>query len=215
MMFQLAGQVTEQISYIDPENKYCIVTIEAPNLIPLLIAGLALYAKGLTLADWVKTYGVGATGGFTIPWGRTIEGVGLMIVLNVLASVANYQFEIWGCPIGYVKRDYIATADDADLQQQLGMVIPQKEEGFLCFTPAHCQYVADFERDLAKLQRNRVTFTKIAHLQDEVGDIISVPHPYTGNTVKVFITKLTRKYKPATLDDNEGYFTDTIEGWIV
>ncbi|MHC1697788.1 MAG: hypothetical protein AB9919_06970 [Geobacteraceae bacterium] len=213
--FQLAGSVTERISYIDPENKYCIVEISAPNLIPILVAGLGIYAAGKFIPDYVETFGFIGNYGITISWGRLVEAVGVTMCLMVLASVANYQYEIWGQPIGYVRRDYAASANDTDLQQKLGMVIAQKEEGFLCFTPQHCQYVADFEMALAMLQRNRVNYSKIAHLKDEVGDVISLPHPYTNNTIKTLITKLTRKYKPSTLNGDQGYFTDTIEGWVV
>ena len=83
-----------------------------------------------------------------------------------------------------------------------------------CYTSADCQYVADFEMSLARKQRNRVSFTKLAHLQDEVGDIVTVPHPYTNDLITVYITNLKRKYKPATLQE-EGYFLDEIEGWIL
>lgn len=215
MGFQLSGGVSIGISYIDTNHKYCIVEVNVPNLIPVLVGALAVWIAAHYIPDEVIVGGVGASAGVTIPIGRIIESVSLILVMNVLGSVANYRFEIWGQPVGYVKRDYTAQADDATLQQQLGMVIPQKEEGFLCSTPTHCQYVADFERDLAVLQRNRVTTGKIAHLKDEVGDVISLPHPYTNNTIKTLITKLNRKYKPSTLTDDEGHFTDTVDGWVI
>ncbi|RQW89933.1 MAG: hypothetical protein EHM79_02175 [Geobacter sp.] len=209
------NDMMESITHVDTENKYCTVTIDSPNLTNALVAHVGALVALSLVPDEVLTFGVGATGGITIRYGTLLCTLETMTISAILSAVGNYQLEIWARPIGYVKRDYSATADDTALQQQLGMIIPQKEEGFLCFTPAHCQYVADFERDLAVLQRNRVTAGKIAHLKDEVGDVISVPHPYTDNTIKMLITKLNRKYKPSTLNGGEGYFTDTIDGWVI
>jgi len=209
------NDMTEAITYTDPNNKYCTVTIDSPNLSNALVAHVAALVALSVLPDSVVTGGLVVEAGVTIRIGTLLCTLETMTISAILSAVGNYQLEIWAKPMGYVKRDYSATADDTALQQQLGMIIPQKEEGFLCFTPQHCQYVADFERDLAMLQRNRVAYSKIAHLKDEVGDIISLPHPCTGNTIKTYVTKLTRKYKPSTLNGDQGHFTDTIDGWVV
>lgn len=214
IMFQLAGSVSERISYVDPANKYCIVTIKVPNLLPVLLSGVALWSASFAVPDMVVTGGKYVQFGVTIPVGRILEGVGGMLVMQVLGSFANYQFEIYGRPLGYVKRTYSGTANDTDLQNEIGYVIENKYDGFLCHLPAHCQDVANLELAIAMAQRNQVSITKIAHLQDEVGDIISVPHPYSGAAVKMLIASLTRRYKPANRTE-EGYFIDEIEGWVV
>jgi len=67
------------------------------------------------------------------------------------------------------------------------------------------------------LQRKRVTFSKIAHLQDEVGDTIQINHPYTGVAMKVFITDLKRTMvisSPSDSGSNE-VPTDSIQGWVL
>lgn len=207
IMFSLAGSVTEYISETDPYHKYCVVTIDAPNLTPILVGAIAGWVSAHYIPDKVAS----TIAGLTIPWGRVIESTFLLVALNVLGSVASYQYEVWGNPLGYVKRDYSASADDETLQQQIGMVIEERQEGFLCHTQEQCQTVADFEMDLTMLQRKRVSFTKIAHLQDEVGDIISIPHPYTSQSLSVMIAGLKRKYLP----ENDGHFLDEIEGWRV
>lgn len=213
--FSLLGGVDIEITEEDTEYKYCVVEIKVPNLIAVLGAGLVLWATSYYVPDIVEAFGFGANVGWTTPVGRLMEGVGSALVMSVLSSIANYQFDIHGQPLGYVKRDYIGTADDTDHQAEIGMVVRQQHEGFLCYLPADCTAVAEQELTLTMLQRNRVTGSKIAHLQDEVGDIISVPHPYTGATVKLMIAEMTRRYRPATAAGDDGYFIDDLETWVV
>ncbi len=205
--FQMAGDVRESITEIDEDDLYCVVEIDAPNLIPMLVSGTAMYFAGNKLGD--VTVGIG--GGYTIPYGRLIEGVGLYAALMVLGSVGNYQYEVYGRPVGYVRRSVSGQADDLELQQRIGTVVVNKIEGFLTDTAARCTNVAEFELMLARLQRSRAKLTKVAHLQDQVGDTITFPHPHTGNTVKMFITDIKRKYKPT----KDGHFLDEIEGWVL
>lgn len=207
--FKLAGEITEKISYIDPYHKYCTVEIKAPDLTAVLVTAIGIYLTGNAVGD-----GIPPMGGMTIPVGRYMEKGGLILAILVLGSVGNYQYEVYGTPLGYVKRSYQNSADDEDLQQELGMVVETKEEGFLCYTSPHCKTVAEFKKLVGMAQRNRVTLTKIAHLQDEVGDTTAGTHPYTGQTKKQFITNLRRRYKPST-GQNDGYFNDEIEGWVV
>lgn len=219
MMFQLLGKVRIKISKVDPEHKYCVVEIKVPNLIPVLIVAVAIFLIGSMLMDIVVVVAVGfifnAGGGFTISVGKVVQWTGFFLAMNVLGSVANYQIEIWGRPMGTVRRGVGGVADDLELQTEIGTVVRRQIEGFLCHSAVDCKTVAEQELALTKLQRNRVTARKLAHLQDEVGDIISVPHPYTGATVKLMIAEVTRRYKPAKWDGEAGYFFDDLDMWVV
>ena len=205
--FQLAGSVHERIGYVDPLERFCEVEVDCPNLIPQLVAAIGIYFIGNKIGDKVLALG----GGVTIPWGRWIEGTGLFLALNILGSITNYQYEIWGVPVGYIRRTVQYTDNDEESQVELGKIVPTLIEGFGCYTVSDCRFVAEFEMLLLKLQRKRVTFRKVAHLQDEEGDTIQIPHPYTGEPVRVFITDLTRKWNIG----RHGYVIDEIEGAIV
>lgn len=209
ILFQLAGSIDEYISDEDPDNKWCEVTVSAPSLIAILGGAILTYTAGNLIGDGV------VVGGMTIPVGRKMEGVGVILALMVLGSMGNFQYEIWGRPIGLVKRNYSATSDDLPLQQELGKVVRNKIEGFLCSTPEHCQTVADFEIYVAQRQRNRATATKVAHLQDELGDTVVIPHPYTGEGYMVYVTDIVRRYKAASIGNNDGYIKDEISGWVI
>jgi hypothetical protein len=205
IMFKLAGGISESISYIDPEDKYVVVYVSAPDLRPLFVSALSIYAAGAYMGDISIPLG-----GMTIAVGRKVEYTGLYAAMMILGSIGNYQYEIYGQPVGELKRQYSGVANDTELQQDIGMVVENKFEGFICHTPTDCQNVAEFEMMMTKGQRNRVKVKKIAHLQDEIGDTLTVTHPYSLNPVKVFVTNLTRKYSPGS----GGYFIDEIEGWV-
>jgi hypothetical protein len=66
---------------------------------------------------------------------------------------------------------------------------------------------------VVKCQRKRVRFSKITHLQDEDGDTLQLPHPFSGEAMTVFVTDLTRRIKIAESPDGDGYMIDDIEGW--
>ena len=207
--FKLAGSISESITFIDPEGFYCTVTVKAPSLVFLLVMAI-----GLIIASyWIPDIVVGL---ITIPIGRYIAMLGVVLALMVLGSIGNFQYEILACPIGKVRQSFQAQADDTDLQQEIGKVIEAKIDDPLCFTIAQCQTVANYEMDIVKWQRNRVKLTKLAHLQDEEGDTLQILHPYTQQPVKIFVTDLTRKFqKPSSPDSNDGYFLDDIEGWKI
>jgi hypothetical protein len=69
---------------------------------------------------------------------------------------------------------------------------------------------------VARLQRNRVRFSKTADLRDEEGDTIQLLHPQTSLALRIFVTDIVRKYKkPLAETSSEGYFLDDIEGWVL
>jgi hypothetical protein len=209
--FCLAGRISEEISHVDADELYCVIHVEAPNLIPVLLAALAVAVIGYGIGDgW---FGVG--GGMTVPIGRRVEQTGVILALMVLGSTGNFQYEIWARPLGKVRRSIQNDpADDLDLQRLINSPpIARISENPLCTSVAACNFVAGQELMEIMLQRSRVTFTKTAHLQDEDGDTLQIPHWYTGRPLKVFVTDLTRKMKIPASEDDEGYFLDEFEGW--
>jgi hypothetical protein len=151
----------------------------------------------------------------TVPIGRRVEQTGVILALMVLGSTGNFQYEIWARPLGKVRRSIQNDpADDLDLQRLINSPpIARISENPLCTSVAACNFVAGQELMEIMLQRSRVTFTKTAHLQDEDGDTLQIPHWYTGRPLKVFVTDLTRKMKIPASEDDEGYFLDEFEGW--
>jgi hypothetical protein len=212
--FRLAGSIQERISYIDPFDKYCIVAVSAPNLVPLLITLLTLeFAAMLWKPDPVQ---VGPSGsGFTIPVAEGIRNAILLLILMILSSVGNFQYEIWAQPTGKIRRSVQSTADDLTHQAEIALVVEKKIEDPLCYSVPDCAAVAAFELMVARLQRRRVSLQKVAHLQDEEGDTITFPHPYSGQTIKVFITDLRRSMVIGEPGSDNGGFFDSITGWVI
>jgi len=202
--FTLVGKVHEEISEIDINEQYCVVEVDVPDLTPVLAGAIATLVAGMLIGDVV-------IGGKTQPVGSYICNVAIMTALNVLGSVVNFQYEIHGRPLGYVRRSVEYTENDTEFQVEMGKIISNLMEGFACYTVGDCRFVAEFEMMILKMQRRRVSFNKISHLQDEEGDTIQIPHLYTGFPVKLFISDLKRKWK---LGEN-GYCIDEIEGWRV
>jgi hypothetical protein len=132
--------------------------------------------------------------------------------MGVLAYQGPYSYTIWAQPMGEEKLEISGQADDVDFQQEIGMIVPSTIEDPLCYTVAECERVALHELGIVQMQRNRVKFSKLTHLQDELGDTISIPHPYTGQVLNVFITALTRRFKRGEWGGGDGYFIDEIEG---
>ena len=150
----------------------------------------------------------------SIPVGRALFGGGILLAMNILASVVNYQHQIWAQPIGKIRRSIQAVSNDADLQAELGFTVTKKFDDPLCNTVVGCQFVADFELMVAKLQRKRIRFTKVSDLLFSDGDKIIIQHPYTGQELTVFITQITRRMLIGKID-GQGYFLDDIEGWVL
>ena len=210
---QLAGGVSEWLEECGAldDDKFCMVYVDAPNLIPELIAGLALYAGGALIGDAVLSF----FAGYTFPIGRTIEAAGMLICVNVLGSVANYQYAIWARPLGNIRRSVQGTANDLEHQTDINAVVEQVIDDPLCYSVADCTAVATFELMVAQMQRKRVVIEKIAHLQDEDGDTIRVVHPYSGKNLDLYIADIRRRFKKSDPGKQDGYFLDEIEGWVV
>ncbi len=207
-----SGSVDEGIDHEDVLEHYVVTFIDVPNLTPELTGALALALSSL----WIGNIVIQLPFGWNrdIPVGRAIWGGAIMLAINILASVVNYQHEIWAQPIGKIRRSIQAVSDDVDLQAELGFTVTKKFDDPLCNTVAGCQFVADFELMVAKLQRKRIRFTKVTDLLFSDGDKIIIQHPYTGQELTIFITQITRRMLVGKID-GQGYFLDDIEGWVL
>lgn len=196
--------------YIEEMNDQlgCYLIIDAPNLVTYLLTLIALITT-----KWAIPDGVGS--GSTIPIGRLAEGTLLLAIMDVLTAATNWQATIYAKPVGYARRTVQAIADDTMHQTKINKTIKYKIEEPLCYTVAQCQEVADYELMLKQLNRKKVSFTKIMHLQDEVGDTISILHPFSGQSLNVYITNLTRRYKMSDTTKEKGHCFDDIEGFIL
>lgn len=197
--FIFKGGGREYISEVDTNNRYCVVTLDGPNLIGVVI-GLA-----------VSTLGVGYSASTcTVYCGPWIYALSILtnLLIYALCAVANYAFNIWVQPIGYAKETVQYLAEDTTMQDALnGQTIVEEIEDPLCYTVAQCQMVAEHEIDVARYQRNRLKFRKIYHLQDELLDKVSVIHPYSQQSLETIITNLKR------IVTIGGEVMDEVEGW--
>jgi len=195
----------ESITDVDEDEHYVIVTIVAPDLTGLFI---------LTCSSLV-TLGVAALmcdGAFTGNCGWYIMGCMMLVnvIVYILGAVASYNYNIWARPIGHEKSTFQANADDEDFQREIGnKIIPTTIDDPMAYTIAICQSVADHELSIVMAQRRRLKFKKTAHLMDEIGDVLELIHPYSGEVLKVFVPTMTRKM---TIGKE---FIDEIEGWRI
>ena len=199
------GGGSESITGTDSNEQYVTVTITAPNLLPALIAAAAaIVALGIQALTCDGFFGFGGHCGWYI-FAITIL---LNVVCYILGSVASYSYNIWACPIGHEKRSFQATANDYPFQAEIGnKVVSTSIDDPMAYTIAICQQVADGEMEIVKAQRRRLEFRKTAHLQDEVGDILEMTHPYSRETLKIFSASIKRTMKVGK------EFIDEIEGW--
>ena len=197
----------ESITAIDPNDKWVEITIDVPNLVPVLMT--ALVALIITA---IACYGGLPYVTYPCFIAYTLE---LNVILYIISSIASYQYSLYARPVGKEKMKVQSAADDLDAQGALGRVVAKRIEDPLAVTVGQCAEVASQELMIARLQRRRVRFVKVAHLQDEEGDTVQVPHPYTGVNLKVFVTDLARKFRFPAQGEEDGYFLDEIEGWVL
>jgi hypothetical protein len=199
----------EYISDEDPNGKWVEITIESTDytwlVISQILAVIALGIWAIYCDGWVRGY-----------CGAVI--LSLTIVLSTLfytlGSMGNYSYNIYAKALGSERIQVQCVADDIDFQQKLGgIVVTESLDDPYCYTVAECCRVANYELDVSKAQRRRLTFSKIAHLQDEEGDIIQFGHPYTGQAIQMFVTELVRKYVKPDAESGSGGITDQITGW--
>lgn len=55
ILIKLMGGVKEHLTFIDPQQKYCVVSIEAPNLVPMFLAACAAFIASMFIPDYVTT----------------------------------------------------------------------------------------------------------------------------------------------------------------
>ncbi len=199
----------EVLYSIDPYEHYFVIRIYGPDLRSLVVTFLVLWLAMEVAAWYASAYDAGAVFGI-------IAAVFMFLVMQAMGTQANYDYQTFAKPVGNVRQSFQYVADDEELQTDLGMVVRQIIDDPLCYTLAACKSVAEFELMVAKYQRRRVKFSKLAHLQDEDGDMIQILHPYTNLPMKIFVTDLERVMRlPSSADASDGYFIDNIEGWNV
>ena len=208
-IFFIGGGGTEYLdpALEDPEEYYCMLVIECPDMVELLIITIAAIVATATLAIPC----VLNCGKFLF-----LLGLGMEVLGYLLGAVANYEYEIFGRPVGKEKQQIQFCANDTDFQREVGdyVVVEDIDDPFV-YTVGIARMVAEKELKVARAQRNRVSFKKVGHLQDEVGDIIRVPHPNSKIGMDVFVTNITRVLTPASKDQGDGHFFDTVEGWRI
>ena len=207
----MGGKMKQWISAVDPTGHWVEVTSEGPNLMPVLVGAIALFVTGKSQPPSVGMISEPAES----KRGSWMKDAGLYIALQCLAAVGNYAFTIHACPMGEMYQTFESSANDTELQNDLrGSIIETRLEDPLVYDVNQAQQVAQRELWILQAQRRRVKFSKTAHLQDDAGDTLQVPHPYTGAPLKLFVTNLTRKM---TIPGNSrsGEYTDSIEGWVL
>jgi len=199
--FIFIGGGGEKISEVDDQELYCIVEIDGPNLIPVVV-GLAITVVAIGTAANACTL---VCGPFIFATNMAIS----LLIYAVLAT-ATYDIEVYAHPVGKEKQtvQYLAVdTEEMNIINQQPVI--EEIEDVLCYSASECQRVAEFELNILKYQRKRVRLSKLAHLQDELLDMITVKHPYSGQTMQLLIANLQR-----TLRIN-GEMTDTLEGWRI
>lgn len=207
----LGGGGSEEIIYIDPNELYVTTEVEVPDRALYAFAFAATFVGFSALAIACDSY-LTKSGWCYIP----IMGMSMSLgaLVQVLTAVANYRYDYYARPVGHEKQMYQATVDDTTFQQQLGgKIIAHEMDDALSYTVEHCRMVAQHEIDVLSGQRNRVAFKKIAHLQDEIGDVIQVVHAVSGQSLNIFVARLQRTFNRS--DGSGGEFSDRIDGWRI
>lgn len=215
--FKLAGNISESLIDEDYDEHYCVIRVEAPSLIPYLIAFLALKQASGWIGDAVVSWGAG----WTRPVGTLATNVASIGIMLILGACGNFQYEVYGLPIGEEKRSAQSPMEDADcndleMQTKIGYIVEKRIEEPFCYSIQECTQVARNEMAIIKAQRDRVAIEKITHLQDEEGDTIRFVHPFSGQNMDVYVTDLTRQYTiPEVGTEKEASCVDQIEGWVL
>jgi len=200
-----AGGGGEQLTGTDPNELYCVITIEVPDVSGWILGLLsAIIATGL----WCKSCDEGWYCGACIFILTTM----INILCLLLGAAANYNYNIWARPIGHERKSFQATANDLEFQQQMnGKIIEEVIDDPLCYTISSCRTVAEFEMSVVSAQRSRTKLEKTTHLQDEIGDKIRINHPHSGSAMDILITNLKRS---VSFGKNASMIDD-IEGWVL
>lgn len=178
------GQVI--ISYDDPYDKYITVEITVPDLTGAVI-GLVIAVIGV---GYAAVYCFWHCGPYIMA-----EAILCSLLFYVLAAVAQYQYEVWAMPVGRVKNTIQYEANDLDMQRALnGEIVTEEITDPLCYEVVECRRVAEGNLNMLSAQRRRVSFSKLAHLQDELLDKLKVYHPYSGEGMEILVIGLTRSY---------------------
>jgi hypothetical protein len=203
----IGGGGGESITFNDPGELYCIVTVIIPP-----------GARATAIASIAATIAIGIGCGVT----KVVSGycfiaftLAMSVMMYAVTMMGNFQYQVHAQPYGKQRLGVQGQADDLDLQALIGRVVEKKIDDPLCITVDQCQWVADHELMIAMLQRRRLTFEKIAHLQDEEGDTIVIPHPHTRAAMTIFATDLERKFQVPGPAGGKGGFTDSITGWML
>jgi len=204
-IFGLKGGGDEYISSVDISEQWVEITIEAPNLVAVvisLIAAILINGKMATACVRCGPY-------------IFIQSLLTSALGQALGAVASYNYNIHARPIGHEKQTLQSEANDLELQRYLnGNINTSEIDDQFCYTVAECQRIANYELAIVQAQRKRLEVEKIGHLQDQVGDIIRVIHPYSKTSLKMFITDLTRSYTvPEKGSGNQGGLIDRLTGW--
>jgi len=213
------GGGNEYISYEDPNELYCIITLDCPDMVWVLVGAITNLLAAGALALWGCQFSVGAFAQWS-PCGLFVFliSIWMSIISGLLATVANYSYEVYARPVGHEKMSVSGTAEDLELQAKLGgQIVAEVIDDPFCTNAGECERVAEGELAIIKAQRSRVQLKKIAHLQDELLDMIALPHPYSEHQMQLLITKLRREL---VFPGNENISTeagifDTIEGWRI
>lgn len=202
LLSQLAsGEGGIEITEIDTYEHYAVVTVRVQDLTGALVAAILAM---LTVASYaIRCDGNKRCGAYV--WATSIAS---SLVFYILAAMAQYQYELWGHPLGKVKTSIQYEANDEEFQRKIrGEIITNELVDPLCTDVTECKRVADGNLAMITAQRRRLTFSKLAHLQDELLDKVKVYHPYSGEGMEVLVVGLQRTYTKG-----QGVF-DKISGW--
>jgi hypothetical protein len=199
----------ERLWTIASDELSIVILVDGPNLVGLFIAAVIIYLVLIIVCGILKSLGWGIGAVCSVA-----EAYAMFNLMEIVGTQGMYSYNFYAQPVGHVRQSFQANADDTTLQTEIGMLVEKKFEDPLCYTLAQCQFVADFEMMVTKLQRNRVTFEKLADLRDEEGDIIQILHPFSGQAMRILITDLKRIFKVSSSPgSNDGKVTDVCEGW--